>query len=115
MPRIHRYTTCLSWTGSTAAGYRGYSRNHLAWTPTSPVEVPMSSDPAFRGARERLNPEQLLVMAASSCQMLWFLHLAAEAGLDVREYLDRAEAVMPADGARVSITRIRLAPRITVA
>ena len=28
-----------------------------------------------------LNPEQLLLMAASSCQMLWFLHLAAKEDL----------------------------------
>ena len=30
-----------------------------------------------------LNPEQLVVMAASSCQLLWFLHLASKARIDV--------------------------------
>ena len=39
-----------------------------------------------------LNPEQLLLMAASSCQMLWFLHLAAKARMDVVAYEDEAEA-----------------------
>ena len=37
-----------------------------------------------------LDPEQLLLMAASSCQMLWFLHLAAKARIDVVAYDDDA-------------------------
>ena len=41
-----------------------------------------------KGDPRQLNPEQLLVMAASSCQMLWFLHLAAKARIDVVEYED---------------------------
>ncbi|MGH2802063.1 MAG: OsmC family protein, partial [Thermoleophilaceae bacterium] len=62
-----------------------------------------------------LNPEQLVVMAASSCQMLWFLHLAAKARLDVVEYEDDATALMPMDEEPVRITEIALHPRVTVA
>ena len=61
-----------------------------------------------------LNPEQLLLMAASSCQMLWFLHLAAKARVDVVAYEDDAEAFMPEDEEPVRITEITLRPRITV-
>jgi len=61
-----------------------------------------------------LNPEQLLLMAASSCQMLWFLHLAAKARVDVVAYEDEAEALMPEDEEPVRITEITLHPRITV-
>jgi organic hydroperoxide reductase OsmC/OhrA len=61
-----------------------------------------------------LNPEQLLLMAASSCQMLWFLHLAAKARIDVVAYDDDAEALMPEDEEPVRITEITLRPRITV-
>jgi len=61
-----------------------------------------------------LNPEQLLLMAASSCQMLWFLHLAAKARIDVVAYADEAEALMPEDVEPVCITEITLRPRITV-
>jgi organic hydroperoxide reductase OsmC/OhrA len=61
-----------------------------------------------------LNPEQLLLMAASSCQMLWFLHLAAKARVDVVAYDDAAEALMPEDDEPVRITEITLRPRITV-
>lgn len=61
-----------------------------------------------------LNPEQLLLMAASSCQMLWFLHLAAKARIDVVAYDDEAEALMPEDEEPVRITQITLRPRIAV-
>ena len=61
-----------------------------------------------------LNPEQLLLMAASSCQMLWFLHLAAKARVDVVAYEDDAEALMPEDEEPVRITEVTLRPRITV-
>jgi organic hydroperoxide reductase OsmC/OhrA len=62
-----------------------------------------------------LNPEQLLLMAASSCQMLWFLHLASKARIDVVSYEDDASAVMPDDVDPVCITEVALRPRITVA
>ena len=62
-----------------------------------------------------LNPEQLLLMAASSCQMLWFLHLASKARIDVVAYEDEAEALMPEDQEPVRITDVTLRPRIAVA
>jgi organic hydroperoxide reductase OsmC/OhrA len=43
--------------------------------------------------------------------MLWFLHLAAKARIDVVGYDDDAEAVMPDD----RLTRITLRPTIAVA
>ena len=61
-----------------------------------------------------LNPEQLLLMAASSCQMLWFLHLAAKARIDVVAYDDEASALMPEDERPVRITEVTLRPSITV-
>jgi organic hydroperoxide reductase OsmC/OhrA len=53
-------------------------------------------------------------MAASSCQMLWFLHLAAKARIDVVAYDDDAVALMPEDDEPVRITEIALRPRIAV-
>ena len=50
-------------------------------------------------------------MAAASCQMLWFLHLAAKARVDVTSYEDEPDAEMP-DG---WITKITLRPGIAVA
>jgi organic hydroperoxide reductase OsmC/OhrA len=68
-----------------------------------------------KGDPSILNPEQLVLMAASSCQMLWFLHLAAKARIDVVEYDDSATALMPTDREPVRITEIALRPRIVIA
>jgi organic hydroperoxide reductase OsmC/OhrA len=54
-------------------------------------------------------------MAASSCQMLSFLHLAAKARIDVVAYDDEASALMPEHEQPVRITEITLRPRIAVA
>jgi organic hydroperoxide reductase OsmC/OhrA len=75
----------------------------------------LSSDPAFRGDPTLLNPEQLLVLAAASCQLLSFLAVAARARLDVREYTDEAEGEMDMDDRLARITRITLRPRIVLA
>jgi organic hydroperoxide reductase OsmC/OhrA len=56
-----------------------------------------------------------VVMAASSCQMLWFLHLAAKARVDVVEYSDDASGVMPEENGPTRITEITLRPLIKVA
>ena len=115
MPSIHRYTVACSWEGSTGAGYDRYQRAHSGSAPPALTELTLSSDPAFRGDPARLNPEQLFVLAASSCQLLSFLAVAARARLDVRRYQDHAEAEMPEDDLPVRIVRIRLRPRIEVA
>jgi organic hydroperoxide reductase OsmC/OhrA len=111
---VHRYDARVSWRGSTGAGWEGYDREHVAVAPPADPEVTLTTG-EDKGDPRVLNPEQLLVMAASSCQLLWFLHLAAKARIDVVEYEDRAEAEMPADEERVRITRILLRPRIVVA
>lgn len=112
--REHRYDVVCSWKGSTGAGYEQYSRAHDVSAPPAQTSLALSSDPAFRGDPARLNPEQLLVMAAASCQMLSFLAIAARKRIDVVDYQDRAEGLMPEDDKPVRITRILLKPRILV-
>lgn len=111
---IHRYSAVTSWTGSTGVGYDGYDRAHTATSPPAAVELGLSSHPAFRGDSSRLNPEQLLVLAASSCQLLSFLAVAARARIDVVAYEDRAEGEMPEEPRPARVARIVLRPRITV-
>lgn len=111
----HRYQTHLRWQGSTAEGYAAYSRGHELVTPPAGAVLALSADPAYRGDPARHNPEQLLLAAASSCQLLSFLALAARARLDVRGYEDDAEAIMPVDGTPVRITEIVLRPQVVVA
>jgi organic hydroperoxide reductase OsmC/OhrA len=110
----HHYETRLRWTGSTGLGWEGYDRTHTAAAPPAEQEIRLTTGEA-QGDPRILNPEQLVVMAASSCQMLWFLHLAAKARIDVVEYEDEASALMPADDLPVRITEITLRPRIVIA
>ena len=114
-PHIHRYQTRCTWSGSTGVGYEHYRREHEVVAPPADATLALSADRAFRGDPARLNPEQLLVMAASSCQLLSFLAVAARARLDVLSYADDAEAVMPEDDQPVRIVAIRLRPRILLA
>jgi organic hydroperoxide reductase OsmC/OhrA len=112
--RSHRYETRLSWSGSTGLGWEGYERVHSATAPPAEQEIGLTTGESH-GDPSILNPEQLLVMAASSCQMLTFLHAAAKARIDVVAYEDEATGVMPLDDEPLRITEITLRPRITVA
>lgn len=111
---IHQYAVSLAWDGSTGVGYEHYDRAHRV-TGAPAVALDLSSDPAFRGDPSRWNPEQLLVGAAASCQMLSFLAVASRARLDVVAYRDDATAVMPEDDRPVRITRIDLHPAVALA
>lgn len=88
--KSHIYQTKVVWTGNTGQGtsdYRGYNRAHEITAKGKPV-IAGSSDPA------RYNPEELLVASLSTCHMLWYLHLCADAKIVVTGYEDRAEGTM---------------------
>jgi organic hydroperoxide reductase OsmC/OhrA len=111
---IHRYRATCDWAGTTAVGYEHYERTHDLVCAPAELSLRLSSDPAFRGDPRLLNPEQLLLAAASSCQLLSFLSVAARARIDVRGYRDAAEAEMAEDVKPMRISTIRLRPEITV-
>ena len=114
----HHYSVTVQWTGNTGtgtSGYRDYQRSHEISTEGK-LAIGASSDPVFRGDRTRWNPEELLVAALSSCHQLAYLHLCADAGIVVTDYVDRAEGWMqqtPDGGGH--FTRVLLHPRVTVA
>jgi organic hydroperoxide reductase OsmC/OhrA len=102
MTRQHHYDLQVVWTGNLGqgtSGYRAYSRDHEITAPGR-TPLPGSSDPAFRGDPGRYSPEDLLVASLSACHMLWYLHLCADSGIVVEEYVDAATGVMveSADG-----------------
>jgi organic hydroperoxide reductase OsmC/OhrA len=105
----------LAWTGSTGAGYRVYPRAHDASAPPAAASLRLSADPHFRGDADLLNPEQLVVLAAGSCQMLSFLSLAARKHVDVVGYEDEATGYLSEDLRKASIDLIELRPVIKVA
>jgi organic hydroperoxide reductase OsmC/OhrA len=108
----------VQWTGnrgSGTSGYRAYSRE-LEVTATGKPPIVGSSDPAFRGDAARWNPEELLVASLAQCHLLWFLHLAADRGVVVVDYVDEPEGVMVEDDSGAGrFERVTLRPVVTVA
>jgi organic hydroperoxide reductase OsmC/OhrA len=109
----HQYALTCRWTGDRGEGtqsYRAYARDHRIEIDGKPV-IEGSSDPAFLGAAERLNPEDLLLASISACHMLWYLHLCAANKLVLRDYVDAASAVMEEAGDGGAFTEAVLQPR----
>ena len=96
MAKQHTYSVATRWTGNTGkgtSGYRDYERANIISVANKP-DIPGSSDPSFRGDPTRYNPEELLVASLSTCHMLWYLHLCAEAGVVVVDYVDQPTGIM---------------------
>lgn len=115
--RHHRYAIRTEWTGNLGEGtasYRSYSRDHVISAAGRP-DLAGSSDPAFRGDAARWNPEDLLVASLSSCHMLWYLHLCAQARITVLAYHDDAVATMVEDAGGGRFSEALLRPVATLA
>ena len=103
----------ISWRRTTADfTYDSYSRDH-DWR-FGAIAIAASASPDYRGSPARVDPEEALVAALSSCHMLSFLALAARRRLTVDAYSDAAVGHMEknAEG-RLAITRVVLRPRVT--
>jgi len=117
MEKRHYYELTTAWTGNKGTGTDGYQRYDRSYTLSCKDKPAIygSSDPAFRGDKHKYNPEELLVASLSSCHMLWYLHLCAEAGVIVVAYIDQAEAIMvesPDGGGKFEA--VTLKPLVTV-
>ena len=119
--REHLYRASLRWTGNSGQGtssYTAFGRDleaSVTGRTPAPGNLPMSSDPAFRGDASRYNPEDLLLLSLSSCHMLWYLHLAAEHGILVQDYVDDCEAVLADEGrSGGQLVRAVLRPRMKI-
>ena len=93
-----------------------YSRAHV-WRFDGGTEVPASSSPHVvplpMSNAAAVDPEEAFVASLSSCHMLWFLSLAAEAGLSVDRYDDHAEGVMARNAAgKIAMTVVTLRPKV---
>lgn len=90
MTKQHDYTARIAWTGNRGIGtssYRAYDRTWDIATAGKPV-VHCSNDPLLGGDPSRHNPEDLLLSSLAACHMLWYLHLASNAGIVVLSYED---------------------------
>jgi organic hydroperoxide reductase OsmC/OhrA len=113
----HQYPVDVVWTGNHGTGtrtYQGYGREHEVRIAGKPV-IAGSSDAAFRGDGSKHNPEDMLVTALSSCHMLWYLHLAAVAGVVVTAYHDAAVGTLEESGTDGRFTEVVLHPTVTIA
>lgn len=92
----HDYQVTVIWTGNPGPGTVAYNAYSRAFELESDGKhaIAGSSDPTFRGDAGRWNPEELLVGSLSACHKLWFLHLAAVAGVVVTAYVDHAEGTL---------------------
>jgi len=96
MVKEHYYNLITQWTGNKGAGtkdYRAYTRGYRI-SSAGKDDILASADPAFLGDSSKYNPEEFLLAAISSCHMLWFLHLCADSGVIVVDYVDNANATM---------------------
>lgn len=113
----HDFTSRVVWTGNRGNGtahYKAYDRTWNVETPGKPV-IHCSNDPLLGGDPTLHNPEDMLIAALSACHMLWYLHLASDAGIAVTAYQDDAlghgESAPSGAGRFLAAT---LRPRITV-
>lgn len=117
MAKPHDFTAVIEWTGNRGDGtrtYRGYDRTWNIAQPGKAV-IACSNDPMLGGDATKMNPEDLLIASLAACHMLWYLHLASNAGISVVSYRDEAlgsgESERDGTGRFLSAT---LRPTITV-
>ena len=90
MAKLHDFASSIVWTGSRGEGtrvYKGYDRTWDIALPGKDI-IHCSNDPLLGGDPTKMNPEDLLISALSACHMLWYLHLASNAGIAVTDYRD---------------------------
>ncbi len=118
----HAYAVTVTWPVRQPGGepdapvgttsYTAYPRDHEVHVTGKPA-LAASADPAYRGDPSRYNPEELFVASLAQCHMLWFLHLAAEQGVVVREYTDHATGTMRVEArGEGRFTDVTLHPRV---
>ena len=117
MSKGHHYNLTIKWTGNRGEGtanYRAYERSHIILSENK-ADIVGSSDPVFRGDKTKHNPEELLLAALSACHMLFYLHLCADAGITVIDYVDNAKGTMmeTMDGGG-QFTEVVLSPVVSV-
>ncbi len=96
MAHEHNYKLTAVWTGNKGDGtknVRTYDRSHTVSIPGKPDQL-LTTDNAAVGDKSKLNPEDLLVTALSSCHLLSYLYLCSMEGIVVTAYTDNATGIM---------------------
>jgi organic hydroperoxide reductase OsmC/OhrA len=96
MAHEHKYKLTAKWTGNKGDGnknIRTYDRSHTISMEGKP-ELFLTTDNAAVGDKSKLNPEDLLVSALSSCHLLSYLYLCSLEGIVITAYTDNASGIM---------------------
>lgn len=103
----------ITWQHAPRAGHPDdYSRAHQ-WRVAGDQTLRASSAPDYAGDPGHTNPEEGLIAAVSSCQMLTFLAIAAKRGFKVSRYRDQASGTLGKNAqGRMAVTEVVLRPVI---
>lgn len=96
MKHEHHYKLKTEWTGNKGDGtknIRTYDRSHTVSIQGKP-ELFLTTDNPAVGDKSKLNPEDLLVSAISSCHMLSYLYVCSLEGIVITDYVDNATGLM---------------------
>ncbi|MGS0673995.1 OsmC family protein [Shewanella sp. 0m-4] len=94
---------------------QSFNRDHCI-TFGSGQQVNASSAPEYNGSTDKINPEESLLAALSSCHMLTFLTIAHLKRLPITSYQDDAYAELGKNAAgKLFINKIVLQPKIEFA
>lgn len=108
----------LTWTGNRGGGTVDYEHYGREWTARVEGKPDLDGSAAtkFRGDGALHDPEDLLVIALSSCHLLSYLALCARKGVRVLEYSDAASGTMALErGGSGRFTDAILRPQVTIA
>ena len=115
MSEAHYYSK-LVWSGGEhgpTESVETYSREFRAEIDGKPP-LRGSADPAFHGDPTLYNPEDLLMIAVSSCHMLSYLAVCAHAGISVVSYEDSAVGTLARRDGRVKFVDVLLRPKVVL-
>jgi organic hydroperoxide reductase OsmC/OhrA len=117
MSHEHHYQLTTVWNGNKGEGtknVRSYDRSHTVTIKGKP-ELHLTTDNPSVGDKTKLNPEDLLVTAISSCHMLSYLYVCALEGIIIHDYSDNATGLMiEKDSGAGSFKEVTLNPVFTV-
>jgi organic hydroperoxide reductase OsmC/OhrA len=114
------HRVALNWEkGDVPFTYDAYPRNHTISFKNGQETVTASASPPYKGDGSKVDPEDMLVAALSSCHMLSFLAIAAKKKLTVTSYEDDAVGFLENDspdgkGGKLWMTRVVLRPKVAI-
>lgn len=117
---MSQHSATVHWQREGQAFVDRRYRRHHRWRFDGGAELAASASPSVvppplsdAGA---VDPEEAFVASLSSCHLLWFLDLAAQAGWVVDDYQDEAVGTLGRDaGGHLAMTCVTLRPRVRFA